>query len=57
MKLPKKTEVWWLRPSKDKMRNVKVDWELWREEDDPEIWGADIPIDIPEPEPPLEEDG
>lgn len=49
--LRKKEEKWWKTLIKEgKAKYIKVDWEKWREEDDPEIPGLDFPMDVPDPE-------
>jgi hypothetical protein len=48
-KLIKPESEWWPRATKEKLRNVKIDWKRWCEENE------DIQVDyeIPEPEPKL----
>ncbi|KAH7821566.1 putative cytosolic prostaglandin-E synthase [Monocercomonoides exilis] len=53
----KKEEKWWPRLNKEgKLNNIKIDWDKWREEDDPEIPGVDFPFEVPDPEDPESDD-
>lgn len=48
--LQKQEEKWWKTLIQEgKAKYIKIDWEKWREEDDPEIPGLDFPIEVPDP--------